>query len=52
VKGVAGQLQRLSAELATFYEDVHGLSKENEGLFPVEVDLSFHVGRVVGNSAS
>jgi hypothetical protein len=40
VQDVAGQLQRLSAGLATFYEDVHRLSKENEGLFPVEVDLT------------
>lgn len=40
VQDVANQLQKLSKGLAEFYEDMHELSKENENLFPVEVDLT------------
>jgi len=40
VQDVATQLQRFSKGLAEFYEDIHQLTVENEGLFPVEVDLT------------
>ncbi|CAG7832799.1 unnamed protein product [Allacma fusca] len=40
VQDVAAQLQKLSKGLAEFYEEIHRLSKENENLFPVEVDLT------------
>jgi len=40
VQDVAAQLQRLSKGLADFYDEIHRISKENENLFPVEVDLT------------
>lgn len=40
VQDVASQLQKLSKGLAEFYEEMHRLNKENENLFPVEVDLN------------
>jgi len=40
VQDVAAQLQKLSQGLAEFYEEMFRTSKENENLFPVEVDLT------------
>ncbi|XP_021967045.1 PRKCA-binding protein isoform X2 [Folsomia candida] len=40
VQDVATQLQKFSKGLAEFYDNIHQLTQENEGLFPVEVDLT------------
>jgi len=40
VQDIASQLQKLSKGLADYYDEVNAISRENEHLFPVEVDLN------------